>query len=447
MPSFEEPQTPFKVLILGGSYAGLAAALNLVDFCHGRKNRFSIDEADNGTGKVIPVQVTIVDPRDGFYHLIGQPLTLSSQKFAEAFWTKYTDLAALQTPEIRTVQGSIETVDCAAKTATITTSKGAIHESYDYLITATGLQREYPSAPRSLTREKYLAEAAENLANVRDASKGVVVIGGGAVGIEIAAEINMLHPQIPVTLIHSRSRLLSSESLPDSFAARALEILHENKISSILGARVIDISEPQQSSPEDEQPEYTLTLSTGQTLTASHVINAVSRFTPTAPSFLPEPTCDEQGYIRIEPTLQFVDDGSVPNAADHYAAGDVARWTGIKRAGAAMHQGHYAAKNIHQKMMGRVFGATPEFVELAEVEPGMGLALGKSAVGYFPSMGLQSGEETREMFFQGDLGFMICYKWMQLGTPMPKAVGVETKGEPKLETETGTETEVEKAQI
>jgi NADH dehydrogenase FAD-containing subunit len=66
MPSFEEPQTPFKVLILGGSYAGLSAALNLVDFCHGRKNRFSIDEADNGTGKVIPVQVTIVDPRDGF---------------------------------------------------------------------------------------------------------------------------------------------------------------------------------------------------------------------------------------------------------------------------------------------------------------------------------------------------------------------------------------------
>ncbi|KAL3496592.1 hypothetical protein BJX62DRAFT_102102 [Aspergillus germanicus] len=455
MPSFEEPQTPFKVLILGGSYAGLAAALNLVDFCHGRKNRFSIDEADNGTGKVIPVQVTIVDPRDGFYHLIGQPLALSSQKFAEAFWTKYTDLAALQTTEIRTVQGSIEMVDCASKTATITTSKGPIHESYDYLITATGLQREHPSAPRSLTRENYLAEASENLANVRDASKGVVVIGGGAVGIEIAAEINMLHPQIPVTLIHSRTRLLSSESLPDEFAARALEILNENKISTILGARVIDISEPQQttsasaSGDESNSVEYTLTLSTGQTLTTSHVINAVSRFTPTAPSYLPnsDSICDEQGYIRIEPTLQFVDDGSVPNAADHYAAGDVARWTGIKRAGAAMHQGHYAAKNIHQKMMSRVYGTTPEFVELAEVEPGMGLALGKSAVGYFPTMGLQSGEETREMFFQGDLGFMICYKWMQLGTPMPKAVGVEKVSEKVIEKVVEVEVELEKAQI
>jgi NADH dehydrogenase FAD-containing subunit len=125
--------------------------------------------------------------------LIGQPLALSSQKFAEAFWTKYTDLAALQTPEIRTVQGSIETVDCASKTATINTSKGAINESYDYLITATGLQREHPSAPRSFTREKYLAEAAENLANVRDASKGVVVIGGGAYPtIHLSSEISPL---------------------------------------------------------------------------------------------------------------------------------------------------------------------------------------------------------------------------------------------------------------
>lgn len=66
MPSFEEPQTPFKVLVLGGSYAGLSAALNLVDLCHGLRHRFCIDDNDNSTGKKIPVQVTIVDERDGF---------------------------------------------------------------------------------------------------------------------------------------------------------------------------------------------------------------------------------------------------------------------------------------------------------------------------------------------------------------------------------------------
>ncbi|KAL4776970.1 hypothetical protein BDW60DRAFT_175174 [Aspergillus nidulans var. acristatus] len=417
MSSFEQAQ-PFKILILGGSYAGLAAALNLVDLCHGRRHRFSITEGDNGTGKRIPVQVTIVDPRDGYYHLIGQPLALSSQEFAESFWIKYTEIPALQTPEIHCVQGSIDSLDCTAKTATIATESGAVQEKYDYLIACTGLRREFPSAPCSLTRETYLAETAENLANIRGAEKGVAVIGGGAVGIEIAAECKMLHPDTPVTLIHSRSSLLSSEPLPAEFASKALEVLRENGVNVILGARVTSITE------KDSAQHQTLTLSTNKTLTASHVINAVSRYTPTAPSFLPASVCDEHGYIRITPTLEFPSDSVLPAsvAGDHYAAGDVARWSGVKRAGAAMHQGHYAARNIHQKLMQRVYGTTPEFVRLDEVEPGMGLAVGKRAVAYFPSMGLSEGEETREMFFQGDLGFMICYKWMQLGTPMPPPV-------------------------
>ncbi|KAL4884509.1 hypothetical protein BJY04DRAFT_9290 [Aspergillus karnatakaensis] len=424
MPSFEEPQTPFKVLVLGGSYAGLAASLNLVDLCHGRKHRFSIAEEDKGTGKHIPVQVTIVDPRDGFYHLIGQPLALSSQKFADTFWVKYTDMPALQTPEIRCVQGQIDTIDFPSKTATIATSKGAIHESYDYLITATGLRREFPSAPRSFTKEKFLAETTENLSNIHNASKGVAVIGGGAVGIEIAAECKMLHPDTDVTLIHSRTSLLSSEPLPAEMADRTLEILKSQGINTVLGARVTAITPSTSTSTSitsekqpDSEKEYTLTLSNSSTLTASHVINAVSRFTPTAPSFLPASILDSDGYIRIQPNLEFPSDASLPNTSDHYAAGDIAKWSGIKRGGAAMHQGHYAARNIHQKMMEKAYGTTPEFVTLEEVDPGMGLALGDTAVGYFPSMGLMSGEETREMFFQGDLGFMICYKWMQLGNP------------------------------
>ncbi|KAL4907353.1 hypothetical protein BDW74DRAFT_176126 [Aspergillus multicolor] len=428
MPSIDQP---FQVLILGGSYAGLAAALNLVDLCHGRRHRFSITDGDNGTGKRIPVQVTIVDPRDGYYHLIGQPLALSSQDFAESFWIKYSDIPALQTPEIRCVQGSVDSLDCAAKTATIATSSGTVQEKYDYLIICTGLRREYPSAPRSFTREQYLAETAKNLANVRGAKKGVAIIGGGAVGIEIAAECKMLHPSTPVTLIHSRNSLLSSEPLPNEFSSKTLEVLRESGVNVILGARVTSISE------KNTDNTQTLTLSNNTTLPASHVINAVSRFTPTAPSFLPASICDDQGYIRIKPTLEFPSDTThLPEgiAGDHYAAGDIARWSGVKRAGAAMHQGHYAARNIHQKMMQRVYGVAPEFVALDEVEPGMGLAVGEKAVAYFPSMGLAHGEETREMFFQGDLGFGICWRWMQLGTPMPGPVEVSA-GESEREGE------------
>ena len=65
MPGINE-QPPFKVLIVGGSYAGLAATLNLVDLCQGRKCRFNVDEAAKAPEHKIPVQVTIVDERDGY---------------------------------------------------------------------------------------------------------------------------------------------------------------------------------------------------------------------------------------------------------------------------------------------------------------------------------------------------------------------------------------------
>ena len=44
MPSIDEVNTademPVKVLVIGGSYGGLAAALNLLDLCKGRTARF-----------------------------------------------------------------------------------------------------------------------------------------------------------------------------------------------------------------------------------------------------------------------------------------------------------------------------------------------------------------------------------------------------------------------
>lgn len=57
-------QQPFKVLVVGGSYAGLAASLNLLDLCHGKSARFLPDSAP--PAQKIPVEITLVDERDGF---------------------------------------------------------------------------------------------------------------------------------------------------------------------------------------------------------------------------------------------------------------------------------------------------------------------------------------------------------------------------------------------
>jgi NADH dehydrogenase FAD-containing subunit len=213
----------------------------------------------------------------------------------------------------------------------------------------------------------------------------------------------MLRPQSKVTLIHSRQTLLSSEPLPEEFSAKTLELLKESNVELVLGARVQETVPANDSSPA----KYTLKLSNGEELKADHVINAVSKFTPTS-SYLPRGACDPEGYIRITPSLEF--SGGVPNKEYHYAAGDIACWSGIKRGGAAMHQGHFSAVNIHQKMMTERYKTEPQFVELAEVQPMMALALGATAVGYFPATGISSGDEVRNMFFNEDLGYQSKFE-------------------------------------
>ncbi len=76
-----------------------------------------------------------------------------------------------------------------------------------------------------------------------------------------------------------------------------------------------------------------------------------------------------------------------------------------------MHQGYYAAHNIHQLMAlqeRRVKGGKeqePKFLELGEIPPMIGLAVGKKAVAYWPEAGVSSGEDVLKAFFGEDLGF------------------------------------------
>jgi hypothetical protein len=75
-----------------------------------------------------------------------------------------------------------------------------------------------------------------------------------------------------------------------------------------------------------------------------------------------------------------------------------------------MHMGYFAAHNLHQLMMQATAKteaekAPPKFLELDEIPPMIGLAVGKKGVSYWPQGGLSSGEEVMKLFFGDDLGF------------------------------------------
>lgn len=62
----------FRVLVIGGSYGGLSAALNLWDLSRGRLPRFNYAYDGPPPAHRIPIQTTIVDERDGYCrHSIG----------------------------------------------------------------------------------------------------------------------------------------------------------------------------------------------------------------------------------------------------------------------------------------------------------------------------------------------------------------------------------------
>ena len=58
-----------RVLVSGGSYAGLSVTLNLLDLCNGLPSRFTGEKTAPDATQQVPLEVTIVDERDGFCKL------------------------------------------------------------------------------------------------------------------------------------------------------------------------------------------------------------------------------------------------------------------------------------------------------------------------------------------------------------------------------------------
>lgn len=56
----------FRVLIIGGSYGGLAAALTLADLARGKAARFTYNPDAKAPQARLPTQITVVDERDGY---------------------------------------------------------------------------------------------------------------------------------------------------------------------------------------------------------------------------------------------------------------------------------------------------------------------------------------------------------------------------------------------
>src|SRR3954469_9072419 len=113
----------------------------------------------------------------------------------------------------------------------------------------------------------------------------------------MAAELKLVRPDLNVTLVHSRDKLLSSEPLPDDVKDKSLELLKEVGVEVLMSLRV----QKTEKVKDENGTFYRVTFEDGKAMLADQVSIAVSRSVP-ATYFLAQEIKDEEGYLKIQPT-------------------------------------------------------------------------------------------------------------------------------------------------
>ncbi|KAG9031110.1 hypothetical protein FRB95_003156 [Tulasnella sp. JGI-2019a] len=195
------------ILIIGGGSAGVAVASNLSQ---------SLDATAFSVKLVTERSFQI------FYPAMLRAVTTSVGHLDELALNPYDKLFAPGKPG-EVIVGTVATVDDGV--ANLTDGRTL---PYDYLVLATGSIWEGPLAfplEREQVRE-WINDWHTKLSN----SKSVVVIGGGAVGIEISGEIRHFIPDTKVTLIHSDAQLLNS-AYPTKYRQAMLKALEAKGVT------------------------------------------------------------------------------------------------------------------------------------------------------------------------------------------------------------------------
>lgn len=372
-----QPST--RILVLGAGIAGLLFTLRL-------------------SGKVAhkSVQITLVDETDTFtirprLHEFATNQRIFSRPFAQI----------LSKTQVQFVQGRVASIDPAQHRVAVLDQQQQQHElGYDYLVYALGSMTNRQNVPGveqyayTLTTKGPLSASAmrEKLPDIAARGGKVVICGGGACGIETAAQVASVYPQIKVSLV-TRGEFAHSweKSVADVFRRRLVS----------LGVAIVDQSEVSAVNAQS------VVLAEGRKLgcdlciwTTGFAVPPLARETGLA--------VNERGQILVDPFLHSISHPQI------YAIGDATMPVedpGVSHvrmsAFTASIMGAHAADCLSAELAGK----TPKPLSFAYV--GQAVALGQNNAIFFPLtpedkpkhpyITGRSGAFTREVF----VGFVV----------------------------------------
>ena len=210
--TYKETSSPKNVIVLGGSFCGLFLAKRLTE--------------------TLPTgyRVVLIEKNSHFNYSFNFPRFSVMPGYEHQAFVPYDGLArGAPAGIVKHVRGIATKI-----------TNNAIHLQsgekieYEYLAVATGSSQTPPA--KVVASEK--AEACSEMRAFQDrikSAKKIAVIGGGAVGIEMASDIKSFYPEKHVTLIHSRSQLLPHfgprlhEHVVEAFGKLGIEIIFQKR--------------------------------------------------------------------------------------------------------------------------------------------------------------------------------------------------------------------------
>ncbi|KAK0714220.1 hypothetical protein B0T21DRAFT_386949 [Apiosordaria backusii] len=189
--------------------------------------------------------------------------------------------------------------------------------------------------PNGDTKPSAIAFLQSYQSSLRSADS-IAIVGGGAVGVQMACDLREIYPHKQVTLIHSRDTLMPvyHPALSDLIKSRFAEL----GVKLITGSRVVL---PEGGFPLETKPTE-VKLQDGRVLTADFVITATGQ-TPNNQWLrtLGDGVINERnGFVKVQPTMQ------KEGYRDLFAVGDINDCGAHKAAKPGLVQAGVAARNI-----------------------------------------------------------------------------------------------------
>ncbi|CAH0055195.1 unnamed protein product [Clonostachys solani] len=386
---------PKTVVVLGGSFVGLSAVRELLARLPSTH------------------RVLLIEPHSHLHYLFPFPRYAILPGHEHKAFVPYTGTFSEASDPSQHAVVQARAVSLTANQVVLDREwRGSNVISFDYAIIATGTRLSPPGSvehdekPQGIEYFKYHQDLVKK-------ADSVVLIGGGAVGVQMATDMKEIYPEKKVTLIHSRDLLMQvyHHKLDEVIRDRFKEL----DIDVITGTRAVI---PPKGFPSDGSlfalelkdgrkiPTNLVILATGQTANSQFLKD----LEPSTSTSILNPN---NGFIRVLPTLQLQD----PKYSNIFAVGDVADTGARKAARPGVEQAAAAVANIASMIAGK---EPSEQMVLGRLAIHLTLGLHKNIVFFNPDKGKTEAEVMWRDDGLADMGIGAYKVWEGRGVSVTK---------------------------